>query len=406
MPSTSTSTCALKSFIFGAMTTELKVAVFTDGLFPDVIGGMQKHSFFLVEYLARSGVEVDLYYTAKTEKNRKAFENFSDEAKNRIHEIYVPFPTGNGLPGHYIKSSYLYSVSLYNRLQKRPPVDLIYAQGFTGWHSCKMRANKKLKTPLLVNLHGLEMYQPAFGVRAKLEQYLLRSPADYLLQHSDYSYSLGGRLTDILRKRIPGSRIIEQSIGIDASWLVSDEQVNKEPKPRRRFIFVGRYEKRKGLDLLNEVMAGSDGANSEFHLVGPIDRKVRVNKENVHYHGLVQGEDEMRKLLDSSEVLVCPSHAEGMPTVIIEAMARGLAVIGTDVGAVSELVSTETGWLIEPGNQIALSEAISAASTAEGLTEKRKAALQLIRNRFTWDTVVTNTLKDFENILTWRKQTE
>lgn len=405
MPSTYPSTCALKSFIFGAMSSELKVAVFTDGLFPDVIGGMQKHSFFLVEFLARNGVEVDLYYTAKTEKNRKAFENFSDEAKSRIHEIYVPFPKGNGLPGHYIKSSYSYSISLYNRLQKRPPVALIYAQGFTGWHSCKMRANKKLEIPVLVNLHGLEMYQPAFGVRAKFEQYLLRAPADYLLRHSDYAYSLGGRLTDILRKRIPESRIIEQSIGIDSSWLISNEKLNQEPEPLRKFIFVGRYEKRKGLDLLNEVMADSDSANVEFHLVGPIDRKVRVKKESVHYHGLVQGEDEMRKLLDSCEVLVCPSHAEGMPTVIIEAMARGLAVIATDVGAVSELVSPETGWLIEPG-KIALSEAISAASTAEGLTEKRKAALQLIRNRFTWDTVVANTLNDFENVLEGRKQTE
>lgn len=378
------------------MSSELKVAVLTDGLFPDVIGGMQKHSFFLIEYLARNGVEVDVYYTAKSQKHRKAFEYFSDEAKSRIHETYVPFPAGGVMPGHYIKSSYSYSVSLYKSFQKRRPVDLIYAQGFTGWHFCKMRSDGKLKIPLLVNLHGLEMYQPAFGVRARLQQYLLRSPADYLLRHADFVYSLGGRLTDILSQRISDKRIIEQSIGIDKSWLKSSNEAIPGPEPRRKFIFVGRYEKRKGLDLLNEVMAASDNETSEFHLVGPIDRKGRVNKENVHYHGLVKGEEEMKNLLDNCEVLLCPSYAEGMPTVIIESMARGLAVIATDVGAVSELVSKETGWLIGAGDKDALSGAVQSAVAAESLTEKRQACVQLIRNNFTWDTVVAKTLKDFD----------
>ncbi len=388
------------------MRSELKVAVFTDGLFPDVIGGMQKHSFFLVEYLARNGIEVDLYYTARSEKSRKAFEYFSEEAKNRIHETYVPFPDGGGLPGHYIKSSYAYSASLYNRLQKRPPVDLIYAQGFTGWHCCKMRSKSEIDIPLLVNLHGLEMYQPAFGLRSKIEQYLFRLPADYLLKHSDYAYSLGGRLTEILHDRIPGSRIIEQSIGIDASWLKSKDDTIEDTEPRRKFIFVGRYAKRKGLTLLNEVMEGSDAEACEFHLVGPIDRKGRIKKRNVQYHGMVKGEDEMRNLLDNCEVLVCPSYAEGMPTVIIEAMARGLAVIATDVGAVSELVGPKTGWLIEPGNTAALSEAILSANVAEGLTEKRRASLQLIRNRYTWGTVVEDTLNGFKIIVQERKKAE
>ena len=52
-----------------------------------------------------------------------------------------------------------------------------------------------------------------------------------------------------------------------------------------------------------------------------------------------------------SDVLVVPSLSEGMPTVILEAMARGKAVIATDVGAVSDLVSEEE-WCVdsEPGS--------------------------------------------------------
>ena len=45
---------------------------------------------------------------------------------------------------------------------------------------------------------------------------------------------------------------------------------------------------------------------------------------------------------------MCPSYSEGMPNVIMEAMSRGLAIIATDVGAVSKLVDEENGWLINP----------------------------------------------------------
>lgn len=58
----------------------------------------------------------------------------------------------------------------------------------------------------------------------------------------------------------------------------------------------------------------------------------------------------MMKFYSQSDVLVVPSFSEGMPTVILEAMAQNLAIIGTDVGAVRAMVSMENGFLITPGN--------------------------------------------------------
>lgn len=376
-----------------------RVALFTDGLFPDVIGGMQKHSFFLAEYLARNGVEVDLYYTASSEKKRTAFEQFSPAARERIHAVFVPFPSMGFLPGHYIKESYAYSEAVYKTMQKKAPADLIYAQGFTGWHAAKMKSTGKLDIPLFVNLHGLEMFQKSFGVRAKMEQYLLRAPAEYILKHADFAYSLGGKLNEILEARIPKDKIIKQSIGIDASWLIAKEAVKSVSSKPRKFIFIGRDEKRKGLDLLNSVMQSSDASTCEFHMVGPFNRKDQVKAQHIIYYGMVQGEDQMRQLLDGCEVLICPSYAEGMPTVIIEAMSRGLAVIATDVGAVSELVGDQTGWLIEPGNKDQLSFSIQDAVNGKQLPEKQSAARLLIEHKFTWERVVADTLSEFVNVL-------
>jgi glycosyltransferase involved in cell wall biosynthesis len=375
------------------------VALFTDGLFPDVIGGMQKHSFFLAEYLARNGVKVDLYYTAPDENHRQALDAFSEIARRNIHPVFVSFPSMGKLPGHYIKESYAYSERLFKEWQLRPESDIIYAQGFTGWHVCKMRISGKLQVPVLANLHGLEMFQPAFGLKAKSIKYMLQSPADYILKHADVVYSLGGRLTGILQNRIPESKILVQRIGIDAAWVIPKSELKPVLEKPRKFIFVGRYEKRKGLDILNKVMAESDPEWCTFHLAGPIGIKEQVNKSNVHYHGLIKAEDEMRRLLDSCDVLLCPSFAEGMPTVIIEAMARGLAVIASDVGAVSELVSDSTGWLIEPGNQKDLQLAISEAVSGKAIVEKQQAARELILHKFTWDTVVADTIDGVVKVL-------
>ena len=58
--------------------------------------------------------------------------------------------------------------------------------------------------------------------------------------------------------------------------------------------------------------------------------------------------------LDECDVLLLPSLSEGMPTVVLEAMARGLKIIGTDVGAMSELQED----LISHGNTRRLTDAI------------------------------------------------
>lgn len=371
----------------------MRIALVTDGLFPDVIGGMQKHSFFLAKFLAQKGVQVDLYYTAPSEDDTLAFDQFTSEEREKINPVYTPFPQMGTLPGHYIKESLKYSMQVYEKFKSGTKVDLVYAQGFTGWYFCDQRHRKRLNTPVVINLHGLEMFQPAFGIKAKLQGFLLRSPAKFILKRADGVYSLGGRLTQLLKELpVDDQRIIVQSIGIDKNWLVP--QIKSIAGQKRRFIFVGRYEKRKGLDVLNRIMGDSSADNCEFHLIGPIEEPNQVEAPNVFYHGAIKAESEIQKLLDDCHVLVCPSYAEGMPTVILEAMARGLAVIASDVGAVSELVSSDTGWLINPGSLSQLREAVASAIAGEQLEEKRSTAHQLIENRFTWNKVVDDTLGD------------
>lgn len=374
----------------------MRVALFTDGLFPDVVGGMQKHSFYLAKYFAMSGLQVDLYYMAPSKLHDKAIKAFAPEIAQNIHPVYVPFVKRLPLPGHYIMESRAFSIELYKQMKKRPSVDFIYAQGFTGWMAAEMRMKGKLKRPLFVNLHGLEMFQPVFGFKAKLQQKMLQGPATFIIKNADFVYSLGGRLTDILKQLTTPEKILVQSIGLDKNWL---SPAIPKPKVPVQFVFVGRPEKRKGMDLLRLLIQKTDSSSAHFHIVGNWSSKEKILGNQVTYHGLIKEESKLQAILDDARVLICPSYSEGMPTVILEAMSRGLAVIATDVGAVSELVSEKTGWLIPPGNSEALFDAFNQSLSAKNLEEKQQNAHRLIADHFTWDKVISKTIEDINTVL-------
>ena len=118
----------------------MKVALLTDGIYPYAIGGMQKHSFYLAKYFAANKVEVQLYHFSQNDTyDINKLEFFTEEEKTFIHSFIIPFPKTGKLPGHYLRESFQYSVNIYYALKKNPPVDFIYAQGFTGWKICAVK---------------------------------------------------------------------------------------------------------------------------------------------------------------------------------------------------------------------------------------------------------------------------
>ena len=70
----------------------MKIALFTDGIHPFVVGGIQRHSFYLCKYLAKNGVLIDLYHCVEnSELNIENLELFSDEEKENINSIVMLF---------------------------------------------------------------------------------------------------------------------------------------------------------------------------------------------------------------------------------------------------------------------------------------------------------------------------
>lgn len=385
----------------------LRVALLTDGIHPHVVGGMQRHSYYLARYLARRNVHVDLYHCASREREAALrLDAFAPEERERVRGFLVDFPEPGRLPGHYLRESLEFSRRLLEVYREQEPVDLIYAKGFTAWAFLQARRRGAALPPIGVKFHGYEMYQRGFTLRRRLEGLLLRGPARWNTVHADRVFSYGGRITDIIESLgVPRGRIVEIPTGIEQAHVADAPTVRHDPL---RFVFVGRHERRKGVPELNAALrALLPSERFEVLFVGEVPPELRLESPRVTHAGVVTDAARMRELTASCDVLLCPSLAEGMPNVIVEGMASGLAVIASDVGAVRLMTSQDTGWLVPPGDVGALTAALREAlelPPAE-LQRRKQAALRFVRENLLWEDVIDRHVEAFRRIVAGRFET-
>lgn len=320
---------------------------------------------------------------------------------SNFRSIALRFPQMGHWPGHYLRESYAYSINVLQSIEEEiQTFDLIYAKGFSAWALLKKKNRGFKAPPVAVKFHGYEMFQKAPSLKVFLEHHLLRGPVKSNNVLADYVFAYGGKITSLVENfGISKSRIKEIPTGIQENWC-RDEIVERESR-KRRFLFIGRYERRKGIEELNEVL-DSMNKNLPFHFdfVGPIPSHKQLRDDRITYHGKVMETDKLQKIMDECEILVTPSHSEGMPNVIMEGMARGLAIIATDVGAVAAQVDCSCGWLLKSPNVPELKAALEQAIKMDykRLFIKRSAALAKVKENFTWEYISVLTLRAFEEI--------
>ncbi|SMY06880.1 glycosyltransferase [Flavimaricola marinus] len=138
--------------------------------------------------------------------------------------------------------------------------------------------------------------------------------------------------------------------------------------PGQDLLFVGRLAAVKGVPVLFEALAEARTSlpNLRLTLIGDgLDRpaletlaKSMGLSDAITFAGY-KNQTEVAEALAKADLLVLPSFAEGVPVVLMEAMAAGKPVVATQVGGVGELVdSGHTGHLVPPGDGRALAKAI------------------------------------------------
>ena len=155
------------------------------------------------------------------------------------------------------------------------------------------------------------------------------------------------------------SKIHVVHCGVDTEFLAS------APKPislftEPRLVCVGRLCAEKGQLLLLEAASQLMQQGVPFKLIlvgdGPLRSELEalVTKLALHDHVEITGwadGTQVREAIVSARAMVLPSFAEGLPVVIMEALALGRPVISTYVAGIPELIEPEVcGWLVPPGS--------------------------------------------------------
>lgn len=179
---------------------------------------------------------------------------------------------------------------------------------------------------------------------------------------------------EALQRRYPCPNF---SVGISDVELPDEALVSKH-RPRREamgsctLIFVGSLAQLyKAPDVLIEAVAVcvQEGLDIKLILVG--DGQYRAELEarsatlglgqRVGFQGLLPSSEAVREQLDRADIFVLPSHQEGLPKAMVEAMARALPCIGSTVGGIPELLPAED--MVSPGDVEALARKIREVVT-------------------------------------------
>ena len=148
-------------------------------------------------------------------------------------------------------------------------------------------------------------------------------------------------------------------------------------RPIFRFGTIGRLVPAKGhgvlLDAFARVAAAVPDAELSIYGYGALEDDLRAQIARLGLEGRARLEgrtENPAETLQLFDVFVLSSLNEGLPLVILEAMAAGLPVITTNVGGIPEIAPAEIAWLVPPGDADALARAMIASVNCAELRER------------------------------------
>ncbi|QDH71035.1 glycosyltransferase [Marilutibacter alkalisoli] len=196
---------------------------------------------------------------------------------------------------------------------------------------------------------------------------------------------------------VPAEKLLINPNGIDPELYVGSEDVERATRARRSVCAVHRFTEKKGLEHL--IRAGKllavEGISIHLYGYGDLEETYRKlidedGLDNVFIHGPIKSRDEMLAVFREHDLFACPSvraadgDMDGIPTVLMEAMASGMPVITTDISGIPDLVQDEITGIVCEATSASIAESVRrfyamSDTQVRGIIEDAKA---LIRRDF------------------------
>ncbi len=271
-----------------------------------------------------------------------------------------------------------------------------------------VRIAAALGLPTLLHVHGseFEVYAESLSPAAKKK----------LVANLSYTSSiavLGTKWRDYIVNKLglDPKKIHIVHNGVPLPPLPEPMQTADRPC---RIVALGLLSQRKGTpELLQALASPMMKALSWTALIagnGAVDRfraeAASLGLSNrVEMPGWLSPEEAQQKLSDA-DIFVLPSHNEGLPMAILEAMAKGIPVITTPVGAIPDLViQDQTGIMVPAGDAVSLASALASLVNNSGKRlQMGQKARQKIISEFTVLHCTQNVIGIYKQILSMQSE--
>lgn len=340
----------------------MKIGIITGGNFQAKKGLFNSVHCRAKELMQHPNIDVDIYFLEEYPSLLfklifKAFRPNAtlDETVDAKEVIY------KGVKYHILRTpkliiDYILSVKLHfsttiSKIIERKKMshfreyDIIIAQSTTGAHLAKL-VHHKYNIPYIAVWHGSDInYTPLES------KYKFKEVSSYI-HNAAYNVYVSNALKNTAVNLFGDHKSCVIYNGVQDVFMVSPnkEEICKTYNSEKRTIvaFVGGLLEVKNIEVLAPVFKeiNSKISNCQFWIIG--DGKLRhsllnsLNDVNIDYKfwGNVE-QNKMADLYNCIDLLVLPSKNEGLPLVVLEAMACGCKVVTSDVGGISEVLPAE-----------------------------------------------------------------
>jgi len=279
---------------------------------------------------------------------------------------------------------YFYSLAVQSTIKRNfinwiP--DIIICDWITPCGYAGVRSSIALKVPLILRARGGDV---------RFIKKSLPKSSNYYQKIGSYSKLIiangYGLQEDLISTNIfyeEHIRVISNGIDTNLFNLPSqNERIDARvelniPLHAQVWLFVGTWDIHKGTKEIAKVIPKlmNNLSNVYFLVAGPIRDKesyvlMKNYGERVQFLGMVDSE-KIKKCLHSADIFILPSHAEGLPNSLMEAMSCGVAPVVSNVGGVPGIIKNEVnGLLFNPGDEKMLEKQLTLCSMNEELRKK------------------------------------